>query len=396
MMRSRRRTERSPRPAFGVLMAVLAGALLSSCAPRFAEDAGVTDTPAPDQLASAATIPALPPVALPPVALPPVVLPARGSLTADAIIAEDGRRLALRRWLPHDQAGNPVEPKATIVAAHGFNDYSNAFTMPGEILAAEGIAVFAYDQRGFGLTANRGRWPGERALIGDLALAARLVAARYPGMPHYLMGESMGGAVVLAAVAGTRNGADGISDALVGVERPHPDGVILVAPAVWGRSTMPFYQGVALWAGVRVAPGRSLTGEGLHIQASDNIPMLRALARDPLFIKETRIDAVWGLCNLMDDALDAAPHLTLPALILYGGHDQVIPKVPIRRMIDALPDLATGTQRVAFYPDGYHMLLRDLEGPLVTHDVAAWALDRAAALPSGADRRDATPILTAR
>ncbi|HWK47605.1 MAG TPA: lysophospholipase [Stellaceae bacterium] len=395
MTRSLSGSQHGSRPAFGLLMAALASALLSGplsgCAPRFAEDAALPDAPpatirpaaAPvtDQLASAAASTDL--------------LPPRGTLTADAIIAEDGRRLALRHWLPHDEAGNPVAPRATIVAVHGFNDYSNAFTMPGEALAAEGIATFAYDQRGFGLTPNRGRWPGERALIGDLATAARLVAERYPGVPHYLMGESMGGAVVLAAVAGATETADGV-DALTGVERPHPDGIILVAPAVWGRRTMPFYQNLALWAGVRVAPGRTFTGEGLHILPSDNIPMLRALARDPLFIKATRIDAIWGLCNLMDDALDAAPQLSLPTLILYGAHDEVIPKGPIRRMIDELPGLATGQQRVAFYPDGYHMLLRDLEGPLVTHDVATWTLDPKAPLPSGADQHDATPILNAR
>jgi alpha-beta hydrolase superfamily lysophospholipase len=303
--------------------------------------------------------------------------------------------------LPRDAAGNPIPPQATIVAVHGFNDYSNAFTMPGEALARQGIAVFAYDQRGFGQTPTRGSWPGVRALVQDLATASRLVAEHYPGVPHYLLGESMGGAVVIDAVAGPRGGIlpDGTEPSaatLAGIEHPWADGVILVAPAVWGRRTMPVYQRVALWAGVRLAPGRTLTGEGLEIRPSDNIEMLRALARDPLFIKATRIDAIWGLCNLMDDALDAVPALTLPTLILYGAHDEIIPKGPTARMVAELPEGQGGRQRVAYYPKGYHMLMRDLEGPIVIEDVASWVLDRSSPLPSGADRDGASLIAAAR
>jgi hypothetical protein len=38
---------------------------------------------------------------------------------------------------------------------------------------------------------------------------------------------------------------------------------------------------------------------------------------------------------------------------------------------------------VAYYPQGYHMLLRDLNGDVVWRDVAAWIGDHSALLPSG-------------
>src|SRR5437870_7543725 len=63
-----------------------------------------------------------------------------------AFIAADGARLPLRSWLPRG------EVKAVILALHGFGDYSNAFTLPGEFWAERGIATYAYDQRGFGGT----------------------------------------------------------------------------------------------------------------------------------------------------------------------------------------------------------------------------------------------------
>ena len=51
----------------------------------------------------------------------------------------------------------------------------------------------------------------------------------------------------------------------------------------------------------------TLTGSGLHILPSDNIPMLREFSRDPLVIKETRVDTIKGLVLLMSEALEAAP-----------------------------------------------------------------------------------------
>ena len=200
--------------------------------------------------------------------------------------------LPLRKWLPPGGSGGG-QVKAVILALHGFNDYSNAFEGPGEAWAKRGIATYAYDQRGFGAAPERGFWPGRAALAGDAAMASRILRRLYPGVPLYLLGESMGGAVAVVAMTGES-----------GAPIPDVDGVILTAPAVWGRATMDLLPRLALWAGVRLMPGLTLTGRGLEITPSDNIAMLRALSRDPLVIKETRVDTIYGLVDLMDAALD--------------------------------------------------------------------------------------------
>ena len=41
--------------------------------------------------------------------------------------------------------------------------------------------------------------------------------------------------------------------------------------------------------------------------------------------------------------------------------------------------------RIAVYPKGYHMLLRDLDAAKPQADVLAWIADKTAPLPSGAD-----------
>jgi acylglycerol lipase len=258
-------------------------------------------------------------------------------------------RLPLRHW-------DAEHPRVVIVALHGMSDYSNAFDVPAEWWASQGITTYAYDQRGFGKAPHTGIWPGGKALREDLSDCVEAVRERNPGVPVFALGESMGGAVVLSALADANP--------------PRVDGVILVAPAVWSREDMPIPYRVTLWLTAHTMPGLKLSGKGLKIWPSDNIEMLRKLSRDPLFQKKTRADAVWGLVNLMDAARKAPDHLgaTPPILLLYGAKDQIIPRAPTEAVAKALASRA----EVHEYPGGYHMLLRDLDGPDIWKDIVAW------------------------
>ena len=154
---------------------------------------------------------------------------------------------------------------------------------------------------------------------------------------------------------------------------------------MWGRETMGFLPKVALFAGVRLFPDMILAGRSLHIQASDNLPMLRALGRDPLVLRGARVDTIYGLVDLMDEALAAAPHLRLPALLMYGAHDEIVPRRAMAVFVAHLAPHRAGRDRLAYYPQGYHLLLRDLEGAAVARDVAGWIFDPERPLPSRAD-----------
>ena len=289
------------------------------------------------------------------------------SLTDTHFIALDGTRLPLRFWLP------AMAPHTIIVALHGFNDYSNAFAEIGPRMAENGIATLAYDQRGFGASDQAGIWPGADKLRSDARTAIRAARAAYPDARVYAMGESMGGAILMSAW----------------VDEPlAADGLILVAPAVWGRVTMPFYQTMSLWIFAHTMPWMPLTSLGIKRKPSDNVEMLHALRRDPLVIKSTRIDAVWGIVNLMDEALNSAAAFDAPALLLYGANDDIVPPEASRLMLASLPYAPDDRRRVAVYEDGYHMLLRDLQSDLVLEDILSWVGDPKLALPSGADLKD--------
>ncbi|MEX2519635.1 MAG: alpha/beta fold hydrolase, partial [Paracoccaceae bacterium] len=191
----------------------------------------------------------------------PMGPPPPAPLQGNAIAAEE-EGLALSVWEPGDA------PRAIILAVHGYGDYGpSTFDGPARYWASRGFTTYAYDQRGFGRNESRGRWPGADALIADFREMSARIRRRHPGLPLFVVGHSMGGAV---AIAGVADGAEA-------------DGLILAAPAVWGGSQLALpYRGAA-WGGALLFPDKRWTGEGLvSIQASDNIEALIALGRDPL------------------------------------------------------------------------------------------------------------------
>jgi alpha-beta hydrolase superfamily lysophospholipase len=272
------------------------------------------------------------------------------AIATDYFLTRDGLHLPLRHW-------DAQHPRAVIVALHGMSDYSEAFDLPGPWWAEHGITTLAYDQRGFGAAPNPGVWAGADAMRSDLGDVVDAVRAKYPGLPVYALGESMGGAVVLSSLATPHP--------------PHIDGAILVAPAVWSRADMPFYYSWAAWFMAHVFPAMHVSGNGLHIVACDNIEVLKKLSRDPLYQHAARSDQVYGLLNLMDQARKAPEHLppdTPPILFLYGKNDQVIPAKPTDAVIKALGARA----EVHRDATGYHMLLRDLDGKSQWKEISGW------------------------
>ena len=303
------------------------------------------------------------PAIQPPLTPPPGF--AGSALEPGHVVMDDGARLRLARWTPER------EPWAVIVALHGMNDSRASFRLAGPWWAERGIETWAIDQRGFGESPGRGIWAGEARMVQDLRTTVALARARYPGALIAVAGESMGGAVAIAAFASDRP--------------PDADRVILLAPAVWGWSAQGPLNSAGLWLAARTMGERAVEAPEWAVRAlpaSDNRLELFRNYRDPNSLITTRFDALYGLVDLMDSASRRLGDVRTPTLLLYGAHDNVIRDRPMRLALDRAgprPNL-----RTAFYPDGWHLLNRDLQAETVFRDVEAWLRDPAASLPSGA------------
>ena len=225
----------------------------------------------------------------------------------DRFISFDGARLALAAWKAEGQYADA--PWAVIIGLHGMDDYSAAFHLAGPWWAGQGITTYAFDQRGFGRSPERGVWAGEDLMISDLRAACALARRLHPKAILAVAGESMGGAVALAAFA------------------------------------------------------------------SDQPP-----DADRLMIFGSRFDTLYGLVALMETAWQRIDRLKVPALYMYGAHDQIIP--PPAAISAAARLRAPG--RTLYYERGWHLLLRDLQAKTVWTDADAYIRAPAGPMPSGA------------
>lgn len=296
----------------------------------------------------------------PAAAVTPAFIPERNQF-----VTQDGMRLGLTVWA----AEGTDNPEYVVIGLHGMNDYAGTFHMAAPYWAEHGVTTYAYDQRGFGRSPNKGIWPEEELLREDLRTAVDVARARHPEAIITVVGVSMGGSVALTAF-GSPN-------------PPRADRLIVSGPGLrgWGAIN-PLYR-VSLWATANANPDWLVVPPAglIKIEPSDNNAMLRRTWSDPHMTYRTRIDQVYGLVTLMENANGAAANLkpTVPTLISYGAKDIVIPENGVRRVAKLLPSFV----RTVYYHNGYHMLARDLQAGNVHADYLTFMRDPQAAFPSG-------------
>jgi acylglycerol lipase len=277
-------------------------------------------------------------------------------LDANLASMPDGAELYFRTW------GNAEDPLLVLLGVHGFNDYGQAFAgLEALVEQQPGIRIYAYDQRGHGLSGELGRWPGADRLQADLRVMVRLLKQRFPNAHLVVLGESMGGAVVLT----TLNSEEGLD----------ADAVVLLAPAVWGVEAMPWYQRFGLWLARKLVPGASFSAavaRDLGIRPTDDHDVAQALAADPLVQKTARADTLHGLAELMTQAAGRSVPDAYEVLVLYGLRDTVIPPGAVCSWLQ-LPQMDSARRlRLAIYPQGYHLLTRQTRSQAVLADLQHW------------------------
>lgn len=259
----------------------------------------------------------------------------------------DGTELLTREWDPPAAAG----PRwAELLLVHGLGEHSGRYEHVGERLAETGIAVHAYDQRGFGASGGRRAFVEVFGQFYD-DLEERLGAVRSlaDGRPVVLYGHSLGGLVAYGYA---------VSD------RAQPDLLVLSAPALdsaysgWLRALARVLS--------RIAPTLEIANGFDGSKLSRDPAVGERYAADPL--NHHRSTTRLGGEGFAESARlrGTGGRLRVPTLVLHGDADRIVPP----RATEALTANALVTRRLL--PGLRHEVHNEPEGPAVLDEIVAW------------------------
>jgi alpha-beta hydrolase superfamily lysophospholipase len=273
-----------------------------------------------------------------------------------AVAHRDGRfagygavPLYYQAWTP------PAKPfRAALVNLHGLGDHSGLYPNVASYFPAHGTAVYAYDMRG------NGRSPGQRAYVerweeyrGDLHAFLLKLRKWERGVPLFVMGNSLGGLVVLDYVL------------------HHPEGiqgVIAAAPVLGSVGVPPLLMRLGrvmsrVWPRFSLRVGMDLSG-----LARDSAVVEAALS-DPLFHRRGTARLSTEVTRAIERVHAAAGKLSVPLLLLHGSEDRMVLPDGSRRFFASVrfPD-----REFLEYPGGYHGLFADWGHEKVLEDVERW------------------------
>jgi alpha-beta hydrolase superfamily lysophospholipase len=263
-----------------------------------------------------------------------------------------GTRLFCRHARPSGKA------RAVLISLHGLGDHSGLYPMLADALLPLGVELLTPDLRG------NGRSPGQRGYINswtelreDLRRLVVRTRGAEPDLPLFLLGNSLGGLVVLDYALHHPQGLRGVMAVAPPLGELGVPGPLLALGRVLSR----------IWPRFSVRTGMDLSGLARDPEVT------RRVLDDPLFHRRGTARLSTEVTATIASLQAAAPRFPVPVLVLHGGADRMVPPEGSRRFIAGVghPD-----KRLIEYPRAYHALLADDGGERVLADIGEWMVGR--------------------
>ncbi|KAJ7555960.1 hypothetical protein O6H91_05G063000 [Diphasiastrum complanatum] len=275
-----------------------------------------------------------------------------------------GPSLFTQRWLPVDQP-----PKAIIFMCHGYgNDISWTFQQTAIFFTQMGCGAFAIDLEGHGQSEGlRAYLPNLNDVAKDCQIYFESVKREddFRGLPCFLYGESLGGALCLLLHFFDPEGWDG---------------AILVAPmckisdSMWPPWPLPeLLKFLAYWAPTwPVVPSKDI------VDKSMTDPAKRELSKSNprRYGGRPRLGTAAELLRATADLTRRLKDVTLPFIVLHGDADTVTDPSVSRALYESA---ASGDKTLKMYEGARHALLQgesDENVARILEDIAAWLKER--------------------
>jgi alpha-beta hydrolase superfamily lysophospholipase len=241
-----------------------------------------------------------------------------GDSRLSTFIATDGENVVVQDWpLP---SGEPV--RGVVIIVHGLGEHAGRYRNVAIQLNELGFFVRGYDQCGHGQSNGAaGSLPSESRLLDDLAdMVDDLRARMEAGLPLILLGHSMGG--LLAA-------------RFVSLQMRPVEAVVLSSPAL--DPGLNGVQKLLLAVLPRFLPNLRVSNGVKPEYISHDAEVVKAYREDPLVHDRISARLAQYIADTGKLTLAAAPHWTLPTLLLYAGEDHLVNPEGSRRFAQAAP-----------------------------------------------------------
>jgi acylglycerol lipase len=247
-------------------------------------------------------------------------------------------------------------PRAAVVMCHGVNSHGGQYLWPGTQFAAAGLAGFALDLRGRGMSEGARYFVDDIAdYVADVASVIALAKSRHPGLPVFLLGHSAGGVVSCSYALDHQAEIAGLVCESFAFKVPAPDAALAV---IKGLS--------------RVFPRLPVLKLKNEDFSRDPIAV-RILNSDPLTLNEAQpAKTVAALVRANERLRREFPRITLPVLILHGTADRATMASGSQLFFDTA---GSKDKTLKLYDGHYHDLLNDVGKDAVLADIRAW-IDR--------------------
>ena len=266
------------------------------------------------------------------------------------------RAIYLQCWEPE------TTPRAVLLLAHGAGEHSSRYQPLAQFFCGYNYAVAALDHQGHGYSDGTPGYVNTfKDYVSDLAIFHRQIQARFPGVPMFLLGHSMGGLI----------------GSLYLMQHPAGfDGAILSGPAIKtdlepGRVQMFLLRLLAV-----LLPHLGilkLNAEGV----SRDPEVVRKYVEDPLvYHGKMSVRMVRELFAGMNAIQAGASGITLPLLILHGGADAMTSPQGSQFLHQ---QVGSRDKTLSIYPGLYHEIFNEPERADVLGQVLDWCEARLAA-----------------
>lgn len=261
--------------------------------------------------------------------------------------ASDGLEMFAQSWAPDNK------PKAAIALVHGLGEHSGRYPLLVERLPAAGYAINAYDLRGHGRTGGpRVHASSFEVLMEDIARDIDQTRQRFPGVPVFLYGHSLGGEQVLYYVLRR-------SPSLKGVIATSP----LLAP---GTPVSPLKVTVSKLLS-RIVPRLIITTEVPWESLSGDPAVIEWTKKDPLYQEGVSVRMGAELLRA-GEWIRAQTVFPLPLLIMQGTEDHHVSPEKTIQFGQGL----TGDVTLKVWEGGHHELHNDLGRQKVADFILTW------------------------